>query len=94
MCLVCFSPVQGGVDSRNLYHNYIMVWVQDMQLNLLDYCKLEKVGLSSSIMQLCNHNLYLNSFSDTNFQETNSSLLEIDLMILIRKTSFRYRGLV
>jgi hypothetical protein len=40
---VFFSPVQGGVDSRNLFHNYIMVWVQDMQLNLLELCKAEKV---------------------------------------------------
>ncbi|XP_020234326.1 uncharacterized protein LOC109814331 isoform X2 [Cajanus cajan] len=37
------SAVQGGVDSRNLFHNYIMVWIQDMQLNLLDLCKAEKV---------------------------------------------------
>ncbi|KAA8526659.1 hypothetical protein F0562_008138 [Nyssa sinensis] len=43
------SPVQGGVDSRNLYHNYIMVWVQDMQLNLLDLCKTEKVPWSGVI---------------------------------------------
>ncbi|PSS05886.1 Cytoplasmic dynein 2 heavy chain like [Actinidia chinensis var. chinensis] len=40
------SPVQGGVDSKNLYHNYIMVWVQDMELNLLDLCKAEKVPWS------------------------------------------------
>ncbi|KAK7386073.1 hypothetical protein VNO78_32151 [Psophocarpus tetragonolobus] len=37
------SPVQGGIDSRNLFHNYIMVWIQDMQLSLLDLCKAEKV---------------------------------------------------
>ncbi|KAK7371807.1 hypothetical protein VNO80_05172 [Phaseolus coccineus] len=37
------SPVQGGVDSRNLFHNYIMVWIQDMQISLLDLCKAEKV---------------------------------------------------
>ncbi|KAL2316537.1 hypothetical protein Fmac_030413 [Flemingia macrophylla] len=37
------SPVQGGVDARNLFHNYIMVWIQDMQLSLLDLCKAEKV---------------------------------------------------
>ncbi|KAG5081828.1 hypothetical protein JHK86_005893 [Glycine max] len=37
------SLVQGGVDSRNLFHNYIMVWIQDMQLSLLDLCKAEKV---------------------------------------------------
>lgn len=40
---VSLSLVEGGVDSRNLFHNYIMVWVQDMQLNLLELCKAEKV---------------------------------------------------
>uniref|UniRef100_A0A2C9UVX2 Uncharacterized protein n=1 Tax=Manihot esculenta TaxID=3983 RepID=A0A2C9UVX2_MANES len=39
------SPVQGGIDSKGLFHSYIMVWVQDMQLNLLDQCKAEKVNL-------------------------------------------------
>ncbi|XP_042067514.1 uncharacterized protein LOC121810862 isoform X1 [Salvia splendens] len=37
------SIVEGGVDSRNLYHGYIMVWIQDLQLTLLDLCKAEKV---------------------------------------------------
>lgn len=41
------SPVQGGVDSRGLFHSYIMVWVQDMQLNLLELCKAEKVKFVS-----------------------------------------------
>ncbi|KAI4308594.1 hypothetical protein L6164_031650 [Bauhinia variegata] len=40
------SPEQGGVDSRNLFHSYIMVWIQDMQLSLLDLCKAEKVPWS------------------------------------------------
>ncbi|EOX93622.1 Uncharacterized protein TCM_002512 isoform 1 [Theobroma cacao] len=40
------SPVQGGVDSKTLFHNYIMVWVEDMQLKLLDLCKSEKVPWS------------------------------------------------
>lgn len=63
-CFIYFSPVQGGVDSKNLFHNYIMVWVQDMQLNLLELCKAEKVSslqelfvysplLSPSIEELC-----------------------------------------
>lgn len=30
------STVQGGVDSTILYHDYIMVWVQDLQLTLLE----------------------------------------------------------
>ncbi|KAL1560530.1 hypothetical protein AAHA92_10730 [Salvia divinorum] len=37
------SIVEGGVDSRSLYHGYIMVWIQDLQLTLLDLCKAEKV---------------------------------------------------
>ncbi|MCD9559473.1 hypothetical protein HAX54_017432 [Datura stramonium] len=37
------SSVQGGVDSRGLFHSYIMVWVEDMQLHLLELCKAEKV---------------------------------------------------
>ncbi|XP_011082883.1 uncharacterized protein LOC105165535 [Sesamum indicum] len=40
------SPVQGGVNSRDLYHGYIMVWIQDLQLTLLDLCKAEKVPWS------------------------------------------------
>ncbi|CAN0927267.1 hypothetical protein LINGRAHAP2_LOCUS35800 [Linum grandiflorum] len=37
------SPVQGGIDARGLFHGYIIVWVQDMELNLLELCKAEKV---------------------------------------------------
>ncbi|KAL7129260.1 hypothetical protein ABFS83_13G053500 [Erythranthe nasuta] len=40
------SEVKGGVDSRNLFHDYIMVWIQDLQLTLLDLCKAEKVPWS------------------------------------------------
>lgn len=37
------SPVHGGIESRGLFHNYIMVWIHDMELRLLDRCKAEKV---------------------------------------------------
>ncbi|GAV68420.1 hypothetical protein CFOL_v3_11923 [Cephalotus follicularis] len=40
------SKVQGGVDSRSLFHDYIMLWVEDMELKFLDHCKAEKVPLS------------------------------------------------
>lgn len=40
----CFSPVQGGVDAKGLFDDYIMLWVEDMQLKLLDLCKMEKVS--------------------------------------------------
>ncbi|VAI44882.1 unnamed protein product [Triticum turgidum subsp. durum] len=35
-------PVHGGVLSRELFHDYIMVWIEDTRLHLLDYCKAEK----------------------------------------------------
>ncbi|KAL0353942.1 UNVERIFIED_CONTAM: hypothetical protein Sangu_0975500 [Sesamum angustifolium] len=44
------SPVQGGVNSRDLYHGYIMVWIQDLQLTLLDLCKAEKVNAATKII--------------------------------------------
>ncbi|KAM0896333.1 hypothetical protein ACQ4PT_023262 [Festuca glaucescens] len=37
-------PVHGGVLSRELFHDYIMVWVEDTRLHLLDYCKAEKLA--------------------------------------------------
>ncbi|CAL1408017.1 unnamed protein product [Linum trigynum] len=37
------STVEGGVEARGLFHSYIIVWVQDMELNLLELCKAEKV---------------------------------------------------
>ncbi|XP_077222577.1 portal protein isoform X2 [Tasmannia lanceolata] len=40
------SQVNGGVDARNLFHHYIMVWVQDKRLYLLDLCKAEKAPWS------------------------------------------------
>lgn len=38
-----FRPVHGGVVSRELFHDYIMVWIEDTRLHLLDNCKAEKV---------------------------------------------------
>ncbi|XP_056699511.1 uncharacterized protein [Spinacia oleracea] len=46
------SPIQGGVDCKDLFHSYIMVWVQEMQLELLDLCKAEKTpwsGVSTNL---------------------------------------------
>lgn len=39
----CCRPVHGGVISRQLFHDYIMVWIEDTRLQLLDNCKAEKV---------------------------------------------------
>lgn len=38
-----YSPIQGGVDAKELFHLYIMIWIQDRRLSLLESCKLDKV---------------------------------------------------
>lgn len=43
--LYSFSPVKGGVDAKELFHLYIMVWIQDKRLSLLESCKLDKVHM-------------------------------------------------
>ncbi|CAN0873389.1 hypothetical protein LINGRAHAP2_LOCUS10360 [Linum grandiflorum] len=40
------SPVKGGVDAKELFHLYIMLWIQDKRLSLLESCKLDKVKWS------------------------------------------------
>ncbi|GKV09465.1 hypothetical protein SLEP1_g20962 [Rubroshorea leprosula] len=40
------SPVKGGVDAKELFHLYIMLWIQDKRLSLLELCKLDKVKWS------------------------------------------------
>lgn len=37
------SPIKGGVDAKELFHLYILVWIQDKRLSLLESCKLDKV---------------------------------------------------
>lgn len=38
-----YSPVQGGVDAKDLFHKYIISWIQDKRISLLDSCKFDKV---------------------------------------------------
>lgn len=40
------NPVKGGVDAKELFHLYIVLWIQDKRLSLLDSCKLDKVKWS------------------------------------------------
>ncbi|XP_071728759.1 uncharacterized protein [Rutidosis leptorrhynchoides] len=39
-------PVKGGVDAKELFHLYIIIWIQDKRLSLLESCKLDKVKCS------------------------------------------------
>eukprot|EP00250_Pteridium_aquilinum_P008976 c18351_g1_i1 orf=647-4504(+) len=37
------SPLKGRVDAKDLFHLYIVLWIQERRLSLLDFCKLDKV---------------------------------------------------
>ncbi|KAL4588872.1 hypothetical protein LXL04_001769 [Taraxacum kok-saghyz] len=67
---------QGGVDSRNLYHNYIMVWVQDMQLCLLDLCKAEKTPWGGVIT-----NYSTSPFAEDLYDKIKEMLSEYEVVI-------------
>ncbi|XP_022863818.1 uncharacterized protein LOC111383866 [Olea europaea var. sylvestris] len=41
------SPVKGGVDAKELFHLYIIVWIQEKRLSMLESCKLDKAKWSS-----------------------------------------------
>ncbi|KAL1219602.1 hypothetical protein V5N11_009729 [Cardamine amara subsp. amara] len=70
------SPVQGGVDSRGLFHNYIMVWIHDMELRLLDRCRAEKVPWSGVIT---NHST--SPFAEDIYERIKDSLIEYEVVI-------------
>ncbi|KAF8105660.1 hypothetical protein N665_0157s0225 [Sinapis alba] len=70
------SPVQGGTDSRGLFHNYIMVWIHDMELRLLDRCKAEKVPWSGVIT---NHST--SPFAEDMYERIKDSLMDYEVVI-------------
>ncbi|KAL3502951.1 hypothetical protein ACH5RR_037400, partial [Cinchona calisaya] len=70
------SAVLGGVESRGLYHNYIMVWIQEMQLSLLDQCKAEKVPWSGVIT-----NYSTSPFAEEMFEKIKVMLHEYEVVI-------------
>ncbi|XP_010552075.1 PREDICTED: uncharacterized protein LOC104822527 [Tarenaya hassleriana] len=70
------SHVQGGVDSRSLFHNYIMVWINDMELRLLDRCKAERVPWSGV---MTNHST--SPFAEDMYERIKDSLIEYEVVI-------------
>ncbi|KAG1326740.1 hypothetical protein COCNU_01G006740 [Cocos nucifera] len=69
-------PVHGGVVSKDLFHNYIMVWIQDARLHLLELCKAEKVAFSG-ILTICS----TSPFVETMYDQIKESLLEYQVVI-------------
>lgn len=37
------SHVKNGVDAKELFHLYIMIWIQDKRMSLLETCKMDTV---------------------------------------------------
>ncbi|KAK1416633.1 hypothetical protein QVD17_25748 [Tagetes erecta] len=70
------SVPEGGVDSRNLYHNYIMVWIQDMQLCLLELCKAEKIPWGGVIT-----NYSTSPFAEEVYDKVKEKLSEYEVVI-------------
>lgn len=58
-CLCFISPVKGGVDAKELFHLYILRWIEDKRLSLLETCKLDKVHIQQNLV----------SFSSLIYQE-------------------------
>ncbi|XP_038982970.1 uncharacterized protein LOC103710660 isoform X1 [Phoenix dactylifera] len=69
-------PVHGGVVSKDLFHNYIMVWIQETRLHLLELCKAEKVACSG-ISTICS----TSPFVETMYDQIKESLLEYQVVI-------------
>ncbi|KAI5662135.1 hypothetical protein M9H77_21458 [Catharanthus roseus] len=70
------SAGSGGVNSKELYQNYIMVWIQDLQLNLLEICKAEKVPWSGVIT-----NYSTSPFAEEAFEKLKQMLHEYEVVI-------------
>ncbi|CAN4104391.1 unnamed protein product [Withania somnifera] len=70
------SSVQDGVDSRGLFHSYIMIWIEDMQLHLLELCKAEKVLWSGVVT-----NYSTSPFAEEMFEKTKQMLTEYEVVI-------------
>ncbi|MQL78322.1 hypothetical protein Taro_010762, partial [Colocasia esculenta] len=70
------NPVHGGVVSRDLFHDYIMVWIQETRLHLLDLCKAEKVAWSGVLTHYST-----SPFVENMYDQIRGSLSEYEVVI-------------
>ncbi|XP_074560041.1 uncharacterized protein LOC141816107 isoform X1 [Curcuma longa] len=69
-------PVKGGVDAKELFHLYIILWIQDKRLALLESCKLDKVKWSGVRTQ------YMTTpFVDDMYDRLKDTLIEYDVIV-------------
>ncbi|KAG2698798.1 hypothetical protein I3760_07G165000 [Carya illinoinensis] len=70
------SPIKGGVDAKELFKLYIMVWIQDKRLSLLESCRLDKVKWSGVRTQ---HST--TPFVDDMYDRLKETLSDYDIII-------------
>ncbi|OAY66910.1 hypothetical protein ACMD2_14233, partial [Ananas comosus] len=69
-------PVKGGVDAKQLFHLYIILWIQEKRLALLESCKLDKVRWAGVRTQ------YMTTpFVDDMYGRLSTMLNEYDIII-------------
>ncbi|KAF8411383.1 hypothetical protein HHK36_003932 [Tetracentron sinense] len=68
------NPIKGGVDAKELFHLYIILWIQDKRLSLLESCKLDKI-------------LYLNIDVSLPFAQISKPQKTVCMLILLVKWS-------
>ncbi|WOL19976.1 hypothetical protein Cni_G28778 [Canna indica] len=76
LCSWNICPVKGGVDAKELFHLYIVLWIQDKRLALLESCKLDKVKWSGVRTQQMT-----TPFVDDMYDRLKDTLNEYDVII-------------
>ncbi|KAH7655486.1 hypothetical protein IHE45_18G013900 [Dioscorea alata] len=71
-------PVQGGVDAKDLFHKYIISWIQDKRISLLDSCKFDKEKYSGVHTQ---HQT--TPFIDEIHEQVKNILIEYEMIIFL-----------
>ena len=74
--LILTSQVQGGLVSKELFHDYIMVWIQETRLHLLEQCKSEKLPWSEALT-----NYATSPFVENMYEQVKGALVEYEVII-------------
>ncbi|KAM7523795.1 hypothetical protein LguiA_013697 [Lonicera macranthoides] len=70
------SPIKGGVDAKELFHSYIIRWIEEKRLALLELCKVDKVKWSSVRSQN-----FTNPFVDDMYDRLKETLVEYEVIL-------------
>ncbi|XP_024364609.1 uncharacterized protein [Physcomitrium patens] len=66
----------GGVDAKELFHLYVVLWIQDKRLHLLDFCKFDKERCTLVTTQ---HNT--SAFVEEAYERIKETLNEYEVII-------------